>query len=52
MDITVEQGEYVNTGDVIASVGDSGSLEGPKLHFEIYGNNQKMNPELWLAKPV
>lgn len=52
MDITVEQGEYVNTGDVIASVGDSGSLEGPKLHFEIYGNNEKMNPEIWLAKPV
>ncbi|MBD3273955.1 MAG: peptidoglycan DD-metalloendopeptidase family protein [Candidatus Marinimicrobia bacterium] len=52
MDITVEQGQYVNTGDVIASVGDSGSLEGPKLHFEIYGNNEKMNPELWLAKPV
>ncbi len=50
IDIQVTQNAYVETGDIIASVGDSGSLEGPKLHFEIWGNKQKLNPEIWLAK--
>jgi len=40
----------VNARDIIAHVGDSGSLEGTKLHFEIWGNKDKLNPELWLKK--
>jgi len=50
MDIQVTQNSYVNTGDVIAYVGDSGSLDGAKLHFEIWGNRQKLNPEHWLTR--
>lgn len=50
IDIQVTQNTYVTAGEVIASVGDSGSLEGPKLHFELYGNKEKLNPETWLAK--
>lgn len=50
INIQVTQNAYVEVGDIIASVGDSGSLEGPKLHFEIWGNKQKLNPEIWLAK--
>ena len=49
IEIQVVQNSYVEAGDIIASVGDSGSLEGPKLHFEIWGNKQKLNPEIWLA---
>ena len=40
----------VKAGDVIAYMGDAGSIEGSKLHFEIWGNGQKLNPEKWLMK--
>lgn len=38
----------VRAGDVIAYMGDSGSVNGSMLHFEIWGKNQKLNPETWL----
>ncbi|MBL7046150.1 MAG: peptidoglycan DD-metalloendopeptidase family protein [Candidatus Marinimicrobia bacterium] len=50
MDVEVDEGGYVKALDTIARVGDSGSLDGAKLHFEIWGNKQKLNPELWLRK--
>ncbi len=50
MDVEVDEGGYVQALDIIARVGDSGSLDGAKLHFEIWGNKQKLNPELWLRK--
>ena len=50
MDVEVEENSYVNARDIIAHVGDSGSLEGTKLHFEIWGNKDKLNPELLLKK--
>ena len=40
----------VRSGDVIAYMGDSGSINGSKLHFEVWGKGQKLNPEKWLAK--
>ena len=40
----------VRNGDVIAYMGDSGSINGSKLHFEIWGKGQKLNPEEWLIK--
>lgn len=40
----------VKAGDVIAYMGDSGSIEGAKLHFEIWGQDQRFDPELWLVK--
>ncbi|HJM10383.1 MAG TPA: peptidoglycan DD-metalloendopeptidase family protein [Candidatus Marinimicrobia bacterium] len=49
-DVEVEENSYVNARDIIAHVGDSGSLEGTKLHFEIWGNKDKLKPELWLQK--
>ncbi|MCF7805683.1 MAG: peptidoglycan DD-metalloendopeptidase family protein [Candidatus Marinimicrobia bacterium] len=50
VDIQVNPNSYVSTGDVIAKVGDSGSLDGAKLHFEIWGNREKLNPEIWLTQ--
>ena len=50
MDIEVDENSYVDALDVIARVGDSGSLDGAKLHFEIWANREKVNPELWLKK--
>ncbi len=40
----------VRAGDVIAYMGESGSINGSKLHFEIWGKGQKLDPELWLRK--
>jgi len=40
----------VRAGDIIAYMGDSGSINGSKLHFEIWGKDQKLDPEKWLVK--
>ncbi len=45
------EGQYVDQGQVIAHVGSDGSLDGAKLHFEIWTNRQKQDPEDWLVKP-
>ena len=44
----VEPDELVNAGDTIGLVGDSGSLEGSKLHFAVFANQTTENPQVWL----
>ena len=41
-------GAHVNTGDVIAKVGNTGHSYGAHLHFEIRINDVAYNPELYL----
>ncbi|MBC8214186.1 MAG: peptidoglycan DD-metalloendopeptidase family protein [Candidatus Marinimicrobia bacterium] len=48
--IIVHENDYVQQGDVLAEVSNYGSLDGSKLHFEIWGNKQKLDPEKWLIK--
>jgi septal ring factor EnvC (AmiA/AmiB activator) len=48
--ILVNTGDFLKDGEVIGTVGESGSLEGSKLHLEIYGFNKTENPEVWLQK--
>ena len=48
-EILVETNQFVQEGQVIGTVGDSGSLNGPVLHFQIWENTQNLNPEDWLA---
>ncbi|MFQ6615055.1 MAG: murein hydrolase activator EnvC family protein [Fidelibacterota bacterium] len=48
--IQTNEDSEVKAGDVIAYMGNSGSINGSMLHFEIWGNSQKLNPELWLKK--
>jgi septal ring factor EnvC (AmiA/AmiB activator) len=42
------KGDYVETGEVIATVGDTGSMIGPKLYFELRHHGRPVNPLEWL----
>jgi len=48
-------GQWVDTGDVIGYVGNTGQTTGPHLHFEVrLGENtfhNTYNPELWMSPP-
>lgn len=43
-------GERVQTGDVIATVGDSGGEEGTGLYFEIRSRGKPVDPEKWCER--
>jgi len=43
-DVNVNVGDMVDKDQVIGTVGDTGSLEGPKLHFEIRKNGKPIDP--------
>jgi len=47
-EILVTEGQKVKEGDLIANCGEA--LEGPRLHFEIWKEREKQNPEYWLAR--
>jgi len=47
-DVAVATGQTVAGGDVIGSVGDTGSLKGPMLHFEVRHGAGAVDPESWL----
>ncbi|HEX9652870.1 MAG TPA: peptidoglycan DD-metalloendopeptidase family protein, partial [bacterium] len=49
-EIQVDLQEEVEMGQVIGTVGESGSLKGPMLHFEIWRGEEKLDPEEWLGK--
>ena len=47
-DILVKEGDDVKQGQRIGTVGDTGSLEGPRLYFEVRYQGRPQNPEQWL----
>ncbi len=49
-EITVAQNEEIKYGAALGSSGDSGSLTGPKLHFQIRHSEETLNPRKWLEK--
>jgi septal ring factor EnvC (AmiA/AmiB activator) len=47
-DFQVSEGEWVSRGQSIAWVGETGSLEGPRLYFELRVDGRPVDPETWL----
>ena len=47
-DTRVETGERVRAGDPIGTAGDTGSLSGPRLYFEIRQGSRALDPTDWL----
>jgi hypothetical protein len=54
--VTVDKGDWVETGDKIGEIGMTGNTSGPHVHFEIRIENASgdkvQNPELWIAPLV
>jgi len=48
-EIHVEISEPVQSGQVIGTVGDSNSINGSVLHFQIWRNTQNLDPEEWIS---
>ena len=48
-EIAVAVGDAVASGAPIGTVGDSGSLSGPRLYFEIRRGGEALDPREWLA---
>jgi septal ring factor EnvC (AmiA/AmiB activator) len=44
------KGDRVEKGEVIATVGDSDSLMGPALHFEVRHHGKPVDPLQWIKK--
>ena len=44
------KGDAVDAGEVIATLGDTGSMTGAKLYFEVRHHGKPMNPLNWLKK--
>jgi hypothetical protein len=53
--LDVAEGQYVESGELLGLVGETGKVTGPHLHFELrVGENSffnTRNPELWIAPP-
>jgi septal ring factor EnvC (AmiA/AmiB activator) len=45
-----ESGDWVEPGEPIAQVGDTGGQSRPGLYFEIRSNGEPVNPSAWMAK--
>ena len=43
-------GEEVDAGTILGTVGDSGSIKGPYLYFEIREQGRPVDPRPWLAR--
>jgi murein hydrolase activator len=49
-ELFASQGDTVERGEVVATVGDSGSMIGPSLHFEIRHHGKPVDPLKWIKE--
>jgi len=49
-EIEAREGEDVRQGQRIGTVGDTGSLAGPRLYFEVRYQGRPLDPEQWLRQ--
>ncbi|MBF0343599.1 MAG: M23 family metallopeptidase [Nitrospirae bacterium] len=49
-EILVKVGQRVKRGDVISYVGSTGNSTGPHVHYEVWKNNNPVDPMTFLAK--
>ncbi len=49
-ELLVERGEVVRAGQEIGTVGETGSLSGPGLYFEVRRDGKPVDPEPWLRR--
>jgi len=49
-ELLVEEGDRVKGGQAIGRVGETGSLEGPRLYFEVRYQGRPEDPEQWLRR--
>jgi septal ring factor EnvC (AmiA/AmiB activator) len=49
-DIEAKEGEDVRQGQRIGTVGETGSLAGPRLYFEVRYQSRPLDPEQWLRQ--
>jgi septal ring factor EnvC (AmiA/AmiB activator) len=43
--------DVVRAGDLVGTVGDTGSLKGPYLYFELRDEQKPLDPGRWLQRP-
>lgn len=48
--ILVEEGEWVEKGEVISLMGATGRATAPNLHFEVLKNGEKVNPYAFVSR--
>ena len=50
--IAVEEGETLDPGDRLGSIGSTGSSTGPHLHWGLYVNNVSVDPVQWRSQSI
>jgi murein DD-endopeptidase MepM/ murein hydrolase activator NlpD len=49
-EILVQAGDWVEQGQLIGRVGNTGRVEGPHLHFEVLVGGVPVDPLVWLSQ--
>ena len=50
--INVKEGDFVQAGNLIGTVGSTGASTGPHLHWGLYVNGKSIDPMFWKTKTI